>query len=38
MIHVKKFGFGETEDYTANIGSLGVEDYEINNSENDHHT
>ena len=25
--------FGETEDYTANIGSLGVEDYEINNSE-----
>ena len=25
-------GFGETEDYTAMIGSLGVEDYEINNS------
>tara|TARA_R110000787_G_scaffold59922_8_gene135858 strand:+ start:24934 stop:27885 length:2952 start_codon:yes stop_codon:yes gene_type:complete len=25
--------FGETEDYTANIGLLGVEDYEINNSE-----
>ena len=25
--------FGETEDYSANIGSLGVEDYEINNSE-----
>lgn len=25
--------FGETEDYTANIGSLGVNDYEINNSE-----
>lgn len=24
--------FGETEDYTANIGTLGVEDYEINNS------
>jgi hypothetical protein len=25
--------FGETEDYTANIGLLGVEDYEINNSD-----
>ncbi len=29
----QEIGFGETEDYTANIGSLGVEDYEINNSE-----
>ena len=29
----QEISFGETEDYTANIGSLGVEDYEINNSE-----
>ncbi len=25
--------YGETEDYTANVGSLGVEDYEISNSQ-----
>lgn len=25
--------YGETEDYTANIGTLGVNDFEINNSE-----
>ena len=24
--------YGETEDYTANVGTLGVEDYEISNS------
>ena len=28
----EEIAFGETEDYTANIGSLGVGDYEINNS------
>lgn len=28
----ENIAFGETEDYTANIGSLGVGDYEINNS------
>ena len=28
----ENIAFGETEDYTANIGFLGVGDYEINNS------